>query len=193
MTQINYSRSSKFAQIFSYCFEEILGRKDWDKLIQNSGMNLKLIHENNFPALQKELIKRYGLKTAQGIWQRVGRVAFHQIRRHFNPFVQLTRGENRYQPLSFRLPAGLYALNEFLNENLACQLSVITQEKGWQIDVDHCPECSHDEADQQCCFFLRGLLQEYLLWIDARKEFRVEETQCGGGHCRFIIIVIPTD
>jgi len=193
MTQIKNPRSSKFAQIFSYCFIEILGCKDWDNLIQNSGMNAELIQRNDIPALQKELIKKYGLKTAQGIWQRVGRVAFHYIRRHFNPFIQLTRGENRYQPLSFRLPAGLHALNEFFNENLGCQLTVTTQGKGWQIDVNHCPECSHIDTDQQGCFFLRGLLQEYLLWIDARKDFRIEETQCGGGHCRFIISVIPTD
>jgi len=193
MTQINHPLPSKFAQIFPYCFEEILGRKDWDSLIQNSGINTGLIQGNNIPALQNELIKRYGLKTAQGIWQRVGRVAFHYIRRHFNPFVQLTRGENRYKPFSIRLPLGLQALNEFLSQNLDCQLSVITQEKGWQIDIDHCPECSRDEVDQQGSFFLRGLLQEYLLWIDARKDFRIEETQCVGGHCRFDVRVNPTN
>jgi len=145
---------------------------------------------DDLSAIQLALESLYGRLGGQGVALRAGRAAGSQVFRSFGVQMGLQALDYRLLPGPKRVRVGLSALAAKVSE-LSCNSFQVTENpEAWLWQVSFCPVCWQRQSEAPACYFIVGLLQEFLSTISGGKIFNVVETECravGGDACIFRI------
>lgn len=129
-----------------------------------------------FPLLES-LPQRYGRLTAQGLAWRAGRLAWPWLYCHHQALIGLDTMEFWLLPWRRRLSQGLQTVVTFLQ---SCQRWALTLDETpteWCIQVRQVPPPTPDPA-HGWCWFLGGLVQEFLAWAGGARVYPLRELTC---------------
>ena len=173
----------EFCQMLHQGALEVLGETDLRILLVLSALKTdnnndpiwKPISIDQVNRFLTALVKKYGLLSTRGISQLIGRAAFSSMR-HTNKTIQeIGSIQRRLEPFSQRMLSGLREYFEMLQEHILIPITIIETTTGWQIefndDLKSGPACEVNAIS----FFLKGMLQEFLEWMDSRRNFKIEE------------------
>jgi predicted hydrocarbon binding protein len=145
---------------------------------------------DDLSAIQLALESLYGRLGGQGVALRAGRAAGSQVFRRYGVQMGLQALDYRLLPGPNRVRAGLSALAAKVSE-LSCNRFIMTENPdAWLWQGSFCPVCWQRQSELPACYFIVGLLQEFLSIISGGKIFNVVETECravGGDACIFSI------
>jgi predicted hydrocarbon binding protein len=152
--------------------------------------NREKISFGEISTIQGFLEAMYGRQGGQGIAQRAGRASSSMIIRKFGPRMGLNNLDFRLLPTQTRIKAALEALAVTVSD-LCCEPFQVTEdEEAWIWRVNTCPVCWQRQSEKPACYFLVGLLQEFVSTISGGKIHNVVETEClaaGADSCTFRI------
>jgi predicted hydrocarbon binding protein len=140
--------------------------------------------------LQGVLEALYGPKGGQGIALRAGRASSSMIFRKFGQRMGLNNLDYRLLPTPTRIKTGLEALAGTVS-TLCCE-PFLTAEDGeaWIWQAHTCPICWQRQSEKPACYFIVGLLQEFVTTISGGKIYNIVESEClasGAQACTFRI------
>jgi hypothetical protein len=145
---------------------------------------------NDLSVIQAALEVRYGWLGGQGIALQAGRSTGSQIFRRYGELMGLQALDFRLLPGPKRVRVGLKTLADKVSE-LCCSRFMLTEdEDAWLWESPLCPVCWQRQSEASACYFMVGVLQEFLTIISGGKLFNVIETECraaGGTACIFRI------
>lgn len=170
--------SADLSQAIYYGAFEMLGPFELGELLRKTGSWDVQLPDHGCHGLSSSEVKdlldsinqQYGLLTAQGFYLRIGRVSFHYLRRNNPQMIFDNSIEKRMLLLEDQINNELEKETHWLQKNLVCQLHVKKQKDNWIIKVNHSEE-SPQEINNAILFFLKGLLQECLEWMDSRHRY----------------------
>ena len=194
--------SVKFCGAIFEGIVEILGLKGTRDLLQKANVPFKINNfyqvdikdgftKNQIILLSKTLEKEYGASSGNGILWKIGRSTLHYLIKNFGNIQIVGSLEQRMMPFQQKIHSGLEVLAELLMKQAEGNVLVQEKEKKhWDFSI---------ESDWMCisgckvrwCFFIRGLLIEFLEWLDSRRSYAVEESECtakGNSSCVFKIV-----
>jgi predicted hydrocarbon binding protein len=153
---------------------------------------------NDMSNIQSALEKLYGPRGGRGITLRSGRAAFKYFLRHHGDRMGLSRLDYRLLPTHSRMKVGLQAMAAVFTEMYAGYVEVSEDPLTWYWQIRHCPWCLERQGAEGggLCFFIVGMLQEFLSWSSGGKNYHVEESECsaaGGQACVIRIEKQPLD
>ncbi len=112
------------------------------------------------------------------------------IFRKFGQRMGLNNLDFRLLPTHTRIKVGLEALAITVSD-LCCEPFLATEDgAAWIWRVDACPVCWQRQSEKPACYFVVGLLQEFVSTISGGKIHNVVETEClaaGAEACTFRI------
>lgn len=116
------------------------------------------------------LVSLFGEDTARGLLIRVGGASLSFFRRYYPGFAQLGSIENRLKPIDRRFKDSLEKCADVLTTEMGSTFSVV-QVSGrtyeWQMaNMDGACGNNHFAP-----YFFFGLLEEFCLWLDSRKNY----------------------
>ena len=137
--------------------------------------------------IQGVLEAMYGKQGGQGIALRAGRASSNMIFRKFGPRMGLNNLDYRLLPTPTRIKVGLEALARTVSE-LCCEPFLPAEdEEAWLWQAHTCPVCWQRHSEKPACYFIVGLLQEFVSTVSGR-IYSVVETEClaaGAELCTF--------
>ncbi len=140
--------------------------------------------------IQSFLEAMYGRQGGRGIAQRAGRASSSMIFRKFGQRMGLNNLDFRLLPTHTRIKVGLEALAITVSD-LCCEPFLATEDgEAWIWQVYACPVCWQRQSEKPACYFVVGLLQEFVSTISGGKIHNVVETEClaaGAEVCTFRI------
>ena len=152
--------------------------------------NREKISFGEISTIQNFLETMYGRQGGRGIAQRAGRASSSMIIRKFGQRMGLNALDYRLLPTQTRIKVGLEALASTVSD-LCCEPFQATEdEEAWIWQVHTCPVCWQRQSEKPACYFVVGLLQEFVSTISGGKIHNVVETEClsaGAGSCTFRI------
>jgi hypothetical protein len=189
--------SLEFSRILFRSAFEILGEDDLNWVLCKTklpnpitnGLSCEQVY-----SLERILNEFFGLLSAQGLSLRIGRIAFQTMRREFEEIKNLGMIDNRLKPLPKRLHYSFVVLGKTLNKHLGVQMVTKESIKGWRVKTKM--KMKNDISINLRTYFIKGLIQEFLEWLDARKDFRIEdsvENIYGNISCEYSIQVLNVD
>ena len=141
-------------------------------------------------SLQSVLEALYGKQGGQGIALRAGRASSSMIIRKFGQRMGLNTLDYRMLPTQTRIKAGLESLAKTVSE-LCCEPFVATEDgAAWIWRAHTCPICRQRQSENPACYFIVGLLQEFVSNISGGKIYNIVESEClasGAEACTFRI------
>jgi predicted hydrocarbon binding protein len=153
-------------------------------------VNKEKISFGEISTIQSFLEAMYGRQGGQGIAQRAGRASSSMIVRKFGLRMGLNNLDYRLMPTQTRIKVGLEALAATVSD-LCCEpFMVVEDREAWIWQVNACPVCWQRQSEKPACYFLVGLLQEFVSTISGGKLHNVVETEClaaGADACTFRI------
>jgi hypothetical protein len=166
--------------IYNSAFE-ILGLDEFRRLLRKAGdweyklpdQNCQGLSLSDCQNLLNSLIEQYGLLTTQGICFRLGRVIYQYFRRNYPEVIFNNSMEKRLQSLDKRISNELEALTQWISKNMACQIDMAKENKNWMIRISLFEKYLL-EINMISFYFLNGILQECLEWMDNRHKFKIE-------------------
>ncbi len=96
----------------------------------------------------------------------------------------------RLLPTPTRIRAGLEALANVVSELCSEPFQAIEDGEAWIWQALTCPVCGQQRSEGSVCYFIVGLLQEFVSTISGGKIYNVVETEClaaGAESCTFRI------
>jgi predicted hydrocarbon binding protein len=112
------------------------------------------------------------------------------IFRKFSQQMGLNNLDYRLLPTPSRIKLGLEALAKTVTD-LCCEPFVATEDgEAWIWAACTCPVCRQRQSDRPVCYFIVGLLQEFVSSISGGKIYNIVETEClatGAESCAFRI------
>jgi len=206
-TQRTYCYPNKMGRIVLLATEEVMGRNG-----VNAVLNLARLKHlvNNYPPnnfdrqfsfddfgrLQQALEEMYGPRGARGLALRAGHAAFKYGIKEFGPVVGIGDLAFRLLPLGMKMKVGIEVFAEVFNK-FSDQIVRLGEDESHYIwTIDRCPVCWGRHANEPCCYFAVGILQEGAYWVSGGKSFSVEETACiakGDEACVILINKRPLD
>ncbi len=152
--------------------------------------NREKIAFSEVSAIQGVLEAMYGRRGGQGIALRAGRASSSLIFRKFGQRMGLNNLDYRLLPTPTRIKAGLEALAKMFSE-LCCEPFLATEDgEAWIWQVLTRPVCWQRQSEGSVCYFIVGLLQEFVSTISGGKIYNIVETECladGAESCTFRI------
>jgi hypothetical protein len=195
--------SNKFARIYLLAFEEVIGKNDFDKLLELAGLsNLKddypvddldrVFDFADISSLYQALEEMVGSRGSRGFAQRVGRILFTNHLKNFGALAGLNDPDFKILPLDFRVNLALVAASRIFSK-MTDQHTTIIEKEGEYIWVTHnCPNCwGRRGLDKPVCFITVGLLQALLTSVSNGLEYRINEMKCqatGDESCEVVIL-----
>jgi hypothetical protein len=193
--------SSQIGQMMLEGVWEVTGQAsaaDLSTLLKQSPAKMAVIlpaeHSNisfdDLSPFQLALESLYGRLGGQGIALRAGRAASGQIFRRYGVQMGLQALDYRLLPGPNRVRVGLSALAAKVSELSSNRFIVTENSDAWLWQGLFCPFCWQRQSEAPACYFIVGLLQEFLSIISGGKIFNVVETECravGGEACIFRI------
>ena len=150
--------------------------------------NKEKISFGEISTIQSFLETMYGRQGGQGIAQRAGRASSSMIFRKFGQSMGLNNLDFRLLPTQTRIKVGLAALATTVSD-LCCEPFLASEdEEAWIWRVHVCPVCWQRHNEGPACYFVIGLLQEFVSTISGGKLHNVVETEClaaGAASCTF--------
>jgi len=152
--------------------------------------NREKISFGEISIIQSFLEAIYGRQGGQGIAQRAGRASSSMIFRKFGQRMGLNNLDFRLLPTQTRIKVGLEALAATVSD-LSCEPFLATEDgEAWIWRVQVCPVCWQRQSEVPACYFVVGLLQEFVSTLSGGKIHNVMETDClaaGADSCTFRI------
>jgi len=152
--------------------------------------NREKISFGEISTIQNFLETIYGQQGGRGIAQRAGRASSSMIIRKFGQRMGLNVLDYRLLPTPTRIKVGLAALANTVSE-LCCEPFQATEDgEAWIWQVHTCPVCWQRQSEKPACYFVVGLLQEFVATVSGGKMHNVVETEClaaGAQACTFRI------
>jgi hypothetical protein len=140
------------------------------------------------------LLREFDQMAAQGLFIRAGRASLVFFRRFFNQVAELGSLENRLKPVDKRFFHSLRSLADLWSHEtgLPSTIEQVNQrEFKWLMAV---PFVIDGRNQTFLPFFIFGLLEEFCVWLDARKSYRIVFLQPGNGELAELSIAIqPQD
>ncbi|MHC1785437.1 MAG: hypothetical protein AB9891_22260 [Anaerolineaceae bacterium] len=157
---------------------DLPGGSEGDLSENETAANLLKCH--SLDQVQVAMEKKFDKKELQGLLVRVGRASCKFFVKQYGPGMQVTSTEYRLLPSKKRLAKGLNAAAGLCSELFKKEISVVDEGDHWiwQETDSPSPSCAHLAG--QDCFFMIGLLQEYLAWLSGGKAFSVNQTGKAG-------------
>ncbi|MGD0003682.1 MAG: 4-vinyl reductase [Anaerolineaceae bacterium] len=141
-------------------------------------------------AIQGVLEAMYGRQGGQGIALRAGRASSSLIFRKYGQRMGLNILDYQLLPTPTRIKVGLEELANMVSE-LCCGPFLATEDgEAWIWQVLTCPVCWQRQSESSVCYFIVGLLQEFVSTISGGKIYSIVETEClatGAESCTFRI------
>ena len=150
--------------------------------------NLEKMAFSELSVLQGVLEALYGKKGGQGIALRAGRASTSMIFRKFGQPMGLNNLDYRLQPTPTRIKGGLETLAKKFSDLCGEPFLMAEDEEAWIWQVRTCPVCRHRQSEKPACYFIVGLLQEFVTTISGGKIYNVVESEClaaGAQACTF--------
>lgn len=116
------------------------------------------------------LVTLYGEDTTRGLLIRMGGASMIFFRKYFSHIAQLGSIENRLKPIDRRFKESLEKFAGVLSNEMGKPISIL-QRNGrtyeWQVGIND------DAFNNQgfVAYFFFGLLEEFCLWLDSRKNY----------------------
>jgi len=152
--------------------------------------NLEKISFSELSTIQGVLEAMYGRQGGQGIALRAGRASSSMIYRKFGQRMGLSNLDFRLLPTQTRIKAGLEALAKTVSD-LCCEPFLMAEDgEAWIWRVHTCPVCWQRQCEGPVCYFIVGLLQEFVSTISGGKIYNIAESEClanGAESCTFRI------
>jgi predicted hydrocarbon binding protein len=152
--------------------------------------NKEKISFGEISTIQGFLEGMYGRQAGQGIAQRAGRASSSLIFRKFGQCMGLNALDYRLLPIPVRIKVGLEVLATTVS-TLCCEPFLATEDgEAWIWCVHACPVCWQRQSEKPACYFVVGLLQEFVSTLSGGKIYNVLETEClaaGADACTFRI------
>jgi predicted hydrocarbon binding protein len=156
---------------------------------------------NEMSTIQMALEQLYGPRGGRGISLRSGRAAFKYFLRQYGDSMGISRLEYRLLPTHSRMKVGMQAMAAIFTDQYAGYAEVSEDTKSWTWQIRRCPWCLERKLEEKdlgggLCYFVVGMLQEFLSWSSGGKNYHVEETECiaaGGQACVIRIEKQPLD
>jgi hypothetical protein len=160
---------------------EILGSDQPSGLFKEQGINHELLPKGEVNGDVADLIDRigdslnrdFGQMAAQGLLIRAGRASLTFFRRFFPQVADLGSLENRLKPVGKRFFHSLESLADLWSREtgVISKLEQVDQgEFKWIMTI---PTAKGEMNHTIFPFFLFGLLEEFCVWLDARKSYRI--------------------
>lgn len=160
---------------------EILGQDQSENLFTEQDIGYPILLETKDPAevavvidrIGESLNRDFGQLAAQGLLIRAGRASLTFFRRFFNQVADLGSLENRLKPVGKRFFHSLESLADLWSREtgLTCTIEKIDQgEFKWLMAS---PSAKREDNQTFLPYFLFGLLEEFCVWLDARKSYRI--------------------
>jgi hypothetical protein len=154
------------------------------------------LRSDDLGLVKSAMEKKFGKKELQGILVRTGRASCKFFVKQYGPGMQVTSKEYRLLPSKKRLTKGLTAAAVQCSELFKKEISVVDEGDHWIWQENDTNSGSRPYLVDQDCFFMIGLLQEYLAWLSGGKAFSVkqaEKTDLTGGACCLTISKQPIE
>ena len=183
------SCSSQIGQMMMEGLWEVIGQTDTAELsavVRQSSpriVNFPAAEQSNLSfddlsTIQCALESLYGRLGGQGIALQAGRTAGSQIFRRYGEQMGLQALDFRLLPGPHRVRVGLSTLVIKISE-LCCNRFIMSENPdAWFWQNPFCPVCWQRQSDAPACYFMVGILQEFLSTISGGKLFNVVETEC---------------
>jgi predicted hydrocarbon binding protein len=185
---------------------EILGQVELRELMVNVGVQMVEMQTGGVApdspvrleasAVQYGLEEVYGTAGGFGILQRAGRTSFKIILRRFGAELGLANLDFRLLPLGERVEKGLIKLAQVLTQLWNSPVQIERQPEMWLLTIPSSPFTLQRKSETAICYYVVGLVQEYLSWVSGGKYYAVDETSCsavGQGACILQISKKPLD
>jgi len=134
----------------------------------------------DFSTFQTSLEELYGTCGGHGVAQRSGKVIFHKLLRAYRDELDLQRMDFRLMPTRTRQRTGLDALARLLAGLTEAQIEREETADAWIWRVKGGSSCFSRCTSEPDCYFMVGILQEFLSWAGGGKYYRVTELECQG-------------
>jgi hypothetical protein len=168
-----------FFHILYQSLLEIIGPEQVIELLKRQGLDLKSCSAEKSPFLMADILGRigsqlskdHGIMATRGLLIRSGRASLVFLRRYFSQVAGLGSLENRLHPLEKRFKDSLGAMASFWSQQtgLDSEVELIGQlEFTWRMKLS-----PMNEDQNWASFFLFGILEEFCLWLDARKSYQI--------------------
>jgi len=152
--------------------------------------NREKVAFSELSTLQGILETMYGRRGGQGIALRAGRASSSMIIRKFGQRMGLNNLDFRLLPTQTRIKTGLEALAKTVSD-LCCEPFIATEDgEAWKWQVQLCPVCWQRQSEKPECYFIVGLLQEFVSTITGGRIYNIVESECvatGAESCTFRI------
>ena len=197
-----YFVSNRYARIILGGYEEILGRKQFQRVLAHAGLDGwlakfppdNLEFETEFAscsALAQAVEDLYGRRGGCGLAIRAGRAAVPELLHAFGSQAGIDQASFKLLPLREKIAAGLDALGSVLGAVSSQPVQVSELPDRFVFSMPRCAACwGRGQAAGPVCWWVTGLLQEWVRWLAAGQEWQVVETCCiaaGDEACEFTI------
>jgi len=195
--------ANKFARIYFLSFEEVMGKIDFDKLLDLAGLSQlkdnqpsddldRMIDFVDISSLSQALEAMVGSRGSRGFALRVGRVLFNNHLKNFGALAGLNDSDFIKLTLVGRTNLALLAASKIFSK-MTDQTTTVIEKEGEYIWVTHnCPYCwGRSSLDKPVCFITIGFLQALLTSASNGLEYRVNEVKCqatGDENCEIVIL-----
>ena len=171
--------ASSFLIVIFSSLVEILGEGTAQAFAQESGFsetNSKVHFRTDGTRLITELggwlSRRYDSLTAKGLFIRLGRSSLTYLRRLDNEIASLGNIENRLKPVDRHFDFSLDVLGSRLQEISGFGITVeVAGKREYEWKIVKQDKCGSDQFLLPYLFF--GLLEEFCVWLDSRKDYRI--------------------
>jgi predicted hydrocarbon binding protein len=201
----NNSYIDRIGRIVFISTEEILGKNELEAVLQLAHLSDVLDqYHSHHPNLKFNLDhlsflitafeSAYGTLAGGGLFLRVGRACIKYGLREFGHELGVTDMTFRLLPLPTRIKIGSEKLAGLFNQITEESVNLEMDENHIHWQIKRCPLCLGRQADNPCCFFAVGLLQEALYWVSGGKTYLVEEKKCiacGDSACTIVVDRTP--
>ena len=134
--------------------------------------------QGDFSHFQTGLEVIYGSCGGHGVAQRSGKVLFHKLLRVYRDELDFQRMDFRLMPTRSRQRAGMDALAKLLTRLTGAQIERDETADAWLWRVKGGSSCFSRSTSEPDCYFMVGILQEFLSWAGGGKYYRVTELEC---------------
>jgi len=202
--KITIFADGEFTQLMYLSVLEVLGETEFNLLIESSTLKVdnrddptwKPITIDQLNSFLNVLVNKYGLLSARGFVLLTGRATFRNLRRRNQDVQEIGSIQHRLEPFSTRIFLGLRDCIKLLQDHLTTPIQLIETTPGWQVEFNDGINSELMREINAFSFFLKGILQEFLEWMDPRRKFKVEElnpSQVLSHNSGFLIHVLPMD
>lgn len=160
--------------------ETLLGEESVGALLQQNQKlsNGEIPPWNNLVRISSMLETAYGKQSSNGIVIQAGQITFYNLLQLKGEQMGLLDNNYRLLPSPKRLTKGLESLAGAFTEVSGRQVVVTAEDDRWIWHTGDCLMCRSGRDNALICYFMVGLLQEYLAWASGDKHFPLLEAGC---------------